>query len=89
MPIPEQHPVLTDGVVTLRAPRPDDVQGQIDRNREDPARDDEDARRWITFGISEAWAAGWRLAFVVELNFLNGRARFPGYKISSLLRYDD
>ena len=29
------------------------------------------------------------LAFVVELNFLNGRERFPGYKISSLLKYDD
>jgi len=29
------------------------------------------------------------LAFVVELNFLKGRDRFPGYKISSLLRYDD
>ena len=52
--------------MTLRAPRPDDVQGQIDRNREDPDRDDEDARRWITVGITEAWSAGWRLAFVVE-----------------------
>ena len=29
------------------------------------------------------------LAFVVELTFLKGRARFPGYKISSLLTYDD
>lgn len=73
MPIPEKHPVLTDGVVTLRAPRPDDVPGQIDRNREDPARDDEDARRWITFGITEAWTAGWRLAFVVEY-----RGRYAG-----------
>jgi len=27
------------------------------------------------------------LAFVVELTFLNGRERFNGYKISSLLEY--
>lgn len=29
------------------------------------------------------------LAFVVELNFLNGRRRFDGYKVSSLLKYDE
>jgi adenine phosphoribosyltransferase len=29
------------------------------------------------------------LAFVVELNFLNGRQRLDGYKISSLLKYDE
>ena len=29
------------------------------------------------------------LAFVVELSFLKGRDRFNGYKISSLLKYDD
>lgn len=29
------------------------------------------------------------LAFVVELNFLNGRERLDGYKISSLLKYDE
>ena len=29
------------------------------------------------------------LAFVVELTFLKGRERFEGYKISSLLKYDD
>ena len=29
------------------------------------------------------------LAFVVELNFLKGRERFNGYKISSLLKYDE
>ena len=29
------------------------------------------------------------LAFVVELNFLKGRERFNGYKISSLLEYDE
>jgi adenine phosphoribosyltransferase len=29
------------------------------------------------------------LAFVVELNFLKGRERFNGYKISSLIEYDD
>jgi adenine phosphoribosyltransferase len=29
------------------------------------------------------------LAFVVELTFLNGRERFNGYKISSLIEYDD
>jgi adenine phosphoribosyltransferase len=28
------------------------------------------------------------LSFVVELNFLNGRAKFDGYNVSSLLRYD-
>src|SRR5262249_48865061 len=29
------------------------------------------------------------LAFVVELTFLKGRERFQGYKISSLLKYDE
>jgi adenine phosphoribosyltransferase len=29
------------------------------------------------------------LAFVVELTFLNGRERFSGYKVSSLLKYDE
>src|ERR671927_1416381 len=29
------------------------------------------------------------LAFVVELTFLNGRERFNGYKVSSLLQYDE
>jgi adenine phosphoribosyltransferase len=29
------------------------------------------------------------LAFVVELTFLKGRERFDGYKVSSLLRYDE
>src|SRR6185436_12346254 len=28
------------------------------------------------------------LSFVVELNFLNGRAKFNGYNVSSLLQYD-
>lgn len=29
------------------------------------------------------------IAFVVELTFLNGRARFPGHKVASLLKYDE
>ena len=29
------------------------------------------------------------LAFVIELNFLNGRERFAGHKVASLLRYDE
>src|SRR6185503_16947319 len=29
------------------------------------------------------------IAFVVELNFLNGRDRLTDYKVSSLLRYDE
>ncbi len=29
------------------------------------------------------------LSFVVELNFLNGRAKFPGHNVKSLLSYDD
>ena len=29
------------------------------------------------------------LAFLVELTFLNGRARFDGYKVASLLQYDE
>jgi adenine phosphoribosyltransferase len=29
------------------------------------------------------------LAFVVELTFLNGRERFSGYKVRSLLQYDE
>ena len=70
VPIPAEHPVLTDGVVTLRAPRPDDVEGQIERNLDDPdrGRDAEDARRWITYGITEAWAKRERLVFVIEYN---------------------
>ena len=68
MPIPAEHPVLTDGVVTLRAPRPDDIQGQIDRQAEQPGRrfGAEDARRWITYGITGAWAKHERLLFIIE-----------------------
>jgi adenine phosphoribosyltransferase len=29
------------------------------------------------------------LAFVVELSFLNGRERFAGHKVASLLQYDE
>ena len=29
------------------------------------------------------------LSFVVELNFLNGRAKFDGYNVQSLLQYDE
>jgi adenine phosphoribosyltransferase len=29
------------------------------------------------------------LAFVIELSFLNGRERFAGHKVASLLQYDD
>lgn len=29
------------------------------------------------------------LSFVVELNFLNGRAKFDGYNVKSLLQYDE
>ena len=29
------------------------------------------------------------LAFVIELNFLNGRERLAGHKVTSLLRYDE
>jgi adenine phosphoribosyltransferase len=29
------------------------------------------------------------LAFMVELTFLNGRAKFDGYKVSSLFQYDE
>jgi len=29
------------------------------------------------------------LAFVVELSFLNGRERLSGYKVNSVLEYDD
>jgi RimJ/RimL family protein N-acetyltransferase len=67
VPIPAEHPVLTDGVVTLRAPRPDDIEAHANRHREVQSRfGDEDARRWITFGITEAWTRGERLVFVVE-----------------------
>ncbi|TDD13175.1 N-acetyltransferase [Kribbella turkmenica] len=54
--------------MTLRAPRPDDVQGQLERNLEDPDRGygEDDARRWIGHGITEAWKTGERLAFVIE-----------------------
>lgn len=66
MPIPAEHPVLTDGVVTLRAPRPDDIEGQAERYREGSRWNDEDARRWMTFGITDAWKRRERLVFVVE-----------------------
>lgn len=54
--------------MTLRAPRRDDVPAQIERHREDPDSrfTEEDARRWVDFGITDAWAARTRLAFVVE-----------------------
>ena len=82
MPIPAEHPVLTDGVVTLRAPRPDDVQGQIERHLEDPqrGRGAEDARRWIDYGITEAWKTGERLVFVIEY-----QGRYAGTAALSLM----
>ncbi|WP_112244144.1 GNAT family N-acetyltransferase [Kribbella monticola] len=67
MPIPIEHPVLTDGVVVLRGPRADDLPGAIERNVEDGGSFGvQDARNWIGFGIAEAWAAGTQLVFVVE-----------------------
>jgi RimJ/RimL family protein N-acetyltransferase len=68
VPIPAEHPVLTDGVVTLRAPRPEDVDGQIERHRDnaDSQFDADDARRWIGYGITDAWSSGTKLVFVIE-----------------------
>jgi RimJ/RimL family protein N-acetyltransferase len=67
VPIPTETPVLTDGVVTLRAPRPDDVAGAIERyTSEDTKYDADDARNWILYGITESWATGTRLVFVIE-----------------------
>jgi len=68
VPFPGETPVLTDGVVTLRAPRPEDLPGAIERNTEDPDRTfgADDARRWMSYGIPEAWSAGTRLVFVIE-----------------------
>lgn len=54
-------------MVTLRAPRLDDIEGQAERNREGGQyRTAEDARRWITFGITDAWKQRERLMFVIE-----------------------
>ncbi|HEY0619924.1 MAG TPA: GNAT family N-acetyltransferase [Kribbella sp.] len=66
MPIPAETPVLTDGVVTLRAPRPDDLPGAIERYTEGDGFGAEDASRWISYGIAEAWATGTRLVFVID-----------------------
>jgi RimJ/RimL family protein N-acetyltransferase len=66
--IPAKTPVLTDSVVILRAPRPSDVPGATERAAEEPdgsfAADD--ATRWITFGIADAWANQSHLVFVIE-----------------------
>ncbi len=67
MPIPAETPVLTDGVVVLRAPRPSDLPGAIERATEEPGSfGPEDITRWITFGIADAWAEKSRLVFVTE-----------------------
>ncbi|MGC4939115.1 GNAT family N-acetyltransferase [Kribbella sp. DT2] len=67
MPIPEVTPVLTDGVVVLRAPRSSDLPGAIERATEEPSSyGPEDITRWITFGIADAWADRSRLVFVIE-----------------------
>ncbi|ADB34422.1 GCN5-related N-acetyltransferase [Kribbella flavida DSM 17836] len=68
MPIPAETPVLTDGVVTLRAPRPDDLPGAIARAEQEPGGSfgTEDITRWIGFGIAEAWTARSQLVFVIE-----------------------
>ncbi|QNE22889.1 GNAT family N-acetyltransferase [Kribbella qitaiheensis] len=54
--------------MTLRAPGPDDLAGAIERYLESPGGSfgAEDARRWVTYGITEAWAAGSQLVFVIE-----------------------
>lgn len=68
MPIPAETPVLTDGVVTLRAPRPEDLPAALKRYADDPASSygEDDIRRWMTYGIAEAWATAKRLVFVIE-----------------------
>lgn len=68
------RPVLTDGVVTLRAPRPDDVEGSLEQGR-DPLSQRwtsvpvpysiEDAREFLAY-LDQAWADGTEWHFVVE-----------------------
>jgi RimJ/RimL family protein N-acetyltransferase len=66
--IPADIPVLTDGVVTLRGPRPDDIPGAVERYADDPESSygEADVHRWISYGMAEAWASGTRLNFIIE-----------------------
>jgi RimJ/RimL family protein N-acetyltransferase len=75
VPIPAETPVLTDGVVTLRAPRSVDIPGAVQRYVEDPDSrfDQADAHRWMSYGIADAWSTGTQLVFVIEY-----QARYAG-----------
>ncbi|ONI72510.1 GNAT family N-acetyltransferase [Kribbella sp. ALI-6-A] len=54
-------------MVVLRAPRPSDLAGAIERATEEPGSfGPDDVTRWITYGIADAWADRSRLVFVVE-----------------------
>ncbi|TWD74705.1 RimJ/RimL family protein N-acetyltransferase [Kribbella amoyensis] len=66
MPVPEQPPVLADGVVTLRAPEPRDLTGALERAAESGAYTAADIERWMAYGIRDAWQARTRLVFVIE-----------------------
>ncbi|MEU0094299.1 GNAT family protein [Kribbella sp. NPDC006257] len=68
MTFPAETPVLSDGVVSLRAPLDTDLPGAVERYTEEPGGSfgADDARNWMGFGIAEAWAAGTQLVFVIE-----------------------
>jgi ribosomal-protein-alanine N-acetyltransferase len=87
MAYPDQVPVLTDGVVTLRAYRLDDLDGVVAQCTDPDSvawttipvpytRDD--GVTWITKTMPALWADGSDLTFAVEAPHRDGVRRFAG-----------
>ncbi|GAA1479222.1 hypothetical protein GCM10009623_36680 [Nocardioides aestuarii] len=76
MRFPDDVPVLTDGVVTLRAHTIDDLSRVVEQCRDDESLawttvptpyDEADGRDWLTRAIPSAWADDTTYAFAIEV----------------------
>jgi RimJ/RimL family protein N-acetyltransferase len=86
MRFPDEVPVLSDGRVTLRAHRPDDVEGAFEQCTDPVSQrwttvpvpySRSDAEQFVTEVVPAGWGAG-RWAFAVEAPDDDGRSRFCG-----------
>ncbi len=83
----KQVPTLTDGIVTVRAPTDDDIEGSYEQCQ-DPASQRwttipvpytrDDARRYLRHIIPDGWETDREWGFVVEARDDTGTARFAG-----------
>jgi RimJ/RimL family protein N-acetyltransferase len=85
--VPRDVPVLSDGDVTLRAPRPQDAAGVLEQCRDPSSRrwttvpldyTYRDAQEYLTHFIPEGWERDSEWGFVVEAVDDHGTPRFAG-----------